>query len=814
MNEHNENPLVTIVIPAFNHESYVEDAVRSVMAQHYENWELLLIDDGSTDKTGEICDRFAEKDRIRVIHQENMGLSATLNRGLELSKGKYFGFLPSDDLFYPEKLVVQVDLLETHPELAGVGSFQTLVDGQGQPLQDKDMEEWFSYAPASRPDFLLKLLERNFVPAPSMLLKTDMVRKSGGFDTACRFMQDYDLWFRILKNHDMKIIPRPLIYYRWHGGNLTYRATEETEAERGRVFEKAARLLEVTDLYPELWDKFRPEVIALCRADIHQRLSVNPTPNFEEVHGIFDEKFTALWRQRKKLDIPQKVIKRVSPEYVAGTSKPPVIIEASTLDKGGLEQVVHDLAVGMTRRQIPVTVVCVREGGLTETRLREKGIRVEVLPLNDKERAYTKIIKDTGARIINSHYSNFGAGIALELSIPFVSTVHNIYAWLPRFAEGGLRETDPLVCHYIAVSQDVKDYLSERFGIRPGKISVIPNGLDVDSWQQRLGSTKTIKSDRRELGIRETDFLFITPAAINRIKGQDRIIKALHRVVGHCQGAKAILLGPELDSAFSAYLRRLVKDLDLEKHVLFRPYDQNPARWYRCANAFVLPSLIEGWSIAMLEAMYAGLPIIMTNVAGARMVLSEASVGIGVRSVFERIADLGEDFLERFTMLSNDPVVAELSDAMIEVCKNRHRWKEAGEQGKILVRDKYTLASQVQEYERLLFSILVDYCGRFTDYFSERLACTEKALEMSARTIEKVYEGQRQGYWLHTLNQQLAQAWEGIHRERKEQEQRLNELSGEVQRLRAELEAIYSSRGWKLIQSCRKIKGGAGKEGP
>ncbi len=179
MNTSITDPLVTIVIPAYNHEGYVKDAIKSVLAQVYKNWELLIIDDGSTDKTGQVCDQFAHHEGVQVIHQENMGLSATLNKALEMARGDYFGFLPSDDMFYPEKLLIQVDFLDTHRDLAGVGGLQTLVDAHGNPIEDKAMEEWFSYIPSSRPDFLLKLLERNFVPAPSMLLRTEIVRERG-----------------------------------------------------------------------------------------------------------------------------------------------------------------------------------------------------------------------------------------------------------------------------------------------------------------------------------------------------------------------------------------------------------------------------------------------------------------------------------------------------------------------------------------------------------------------------------------------------------------------------------------------------------
>ncbi len=798
-------PLVTIVIPAYNHERYVEDAITSVLNQYYENWELIVINDGSTDKTGQVCDKFATHKRIKVIHQENTGLSKVLNKALDMAKGRYFGFLPSDDMFYPEKLLIQVDYLESHPELAGVGSNQTLIDGNGKPLHIKEMEEWFSYIPTSRTDFLLKLLERNFVPAPSMLLKTDLLREVGGFDPQCRFMQDYDLWFRILKNHDMKILPKPLIYYRWHGHNLTYQATPETETERGLVFEKAARLLEITDLYPELWTELRPEVLALCRIDLHQRLSVNPTPNFEEVHGIFDEKFTALWRKRKKLDIPIQAIKKLVPAYLTDTGKPSVIIEITSLDKGGLEQVVHDLALGLSHKGVPVTVVCVREGGLIAKRLVEKGVRVEILPLNNKEDAYRHIISETKARIINAHYSTFGAKLAFEHAIPFVTTVHNIYAWLPEFEKGGIRDLDHLTCHYIAVSEDVREYLNKKFGIGISKISVIPNGLNISFWEAQYNK----KIENTFPGIQGGDYIFLTTAAISRLKGQDRIIRALSRMAHDCPHAKAVMVGPIVDYTFYTYLKNLVKELGIEERIIFHSFEENLVQWYRRADAFVLPSLFEGWSISMLEAMFAGLPLIMTNVAGAKTAIIEASSGILIDPPYKRLLDLGIDFLEKYTMSHNDGMVESLADAMKNFYLHRTKWEEAGRRGRQLVIEKYNLDVQINNYWNLFNKIIIDFSSKFVEFFNHRFKNLEKALEFSQRTLEKVYEGQRQGYWLNTLNHQLHEAWENINNERQQNINLLHEidkLNHEIEMLKTELDTIYNSRAWKLLQSGRKIK--------
>src|SRR5256885_11934472 len=124
-------PLVSIVIPAYNHAPYLPETIESVLRQTYQNWELLIIDDGSTDATPEIVQRYSDA-RIRPYRQENHGLSATVNRGIELAHGEYFAFLPSDDLYEPDKLAIQVPVLEENPAVGAVFFRQTVIDAEGK----------------------------------------------------------------------------------------------------------------------------------------------------------------------------------------------------------------------------------------------------------------------------------------------------------------------------------------------------------------------------------------------------------------------------------------------------------------------------------------------------------------------------------------------------------------------------------------------------------------------------------------------------------------------------------------------------------
>src|SRR4030042_3503317 len=117
-----KNPKISVVIPAYNHQKYVGEAIQSVLDQTFQDFELIIINDGSTDHTEAEILKFKDE-RIRYYSQENRGLSAPLNRGIELARGEYFNFLPSDDAFFPDKLEAQLRIFEKNPSLGLVFAY-------------------------------------------------------------------------------------------------------------------------------------------------------------------------------------------------------------------------------------------------------------------------------------------------------------------------------------------------------------------------------------------------------------------------------------------------------------------------------------------------------------------------------------------------------------------------------------------------------------------------------------------------------------------------------------------------------------------
>ena len=209
-----EQPKVTVILPTHNRAHLVGEAIQSVVSQTYSNWELIVIDDGSTDKTREAVEAFAQRDRrIRYVFQRNRGVSSVRAKGVELAQGKYVTFLDDDDAFYPEKLEIQVEFLEQHPTVELVYSYVDMVNGE------KDFLRTWPTRPAV--DFVGLIRECTIQPN-SLLVRKECFERLGSFRTDLRSCDDYDMWLRIAKIYPIEFLPAHVGTYRWHDGNLSF----------------------------------------------------------------------------------------------------------------------------------------------------------------------------------------------------------------------------------------------------------------------------------------------------------------------------------------------------------------------------------------------------------------------------------------------------------------------------------------------------------------------------------------------------------------------------------------------------------------
>ena len=186
-----DQPLVSVVIPTYNRAHFLEESVGSWLQQSYQNIEVIVIDDGSTDNTLEVLEQY--RGRIKVISQPNRGTAAAVNRGLELASGKYFVFFGDDDVALPQRAEVQVRFLENHPDVDFVYSAAVLFSGSPTRVL-----RWFPAAEVAEEEALRTEVLGNVFHGATITLKTDALRTIGGMDSSLVRAQDYDAWLRLL----------------------------------------------------------------------------------------------------------------------------------------------------------------------------------------------------------------------------------------------------------------------------------------------------------------------------------------------------------------------------------------------------------------------------------------------------------------------------------------------------------------------------------------------------------------------------------------------------------------------------------------
>jgi len=223
-------PNVSVVIPAYNAMNYLPETVESVLRQSFTDFEVLIIDDGSSDHIVQWASQIADH-RVRLISQENQGVSAARNTGITQAHGEYIAFLDADDLWELTKLEKQVRCLDNNPTVGLVHTWMLLVDEQGKST-GRVMKS------NGEGDIWKQLVERNIIACPSVIVRRCCFEAVGIFDINLRSNEDWDMWLRIASRYPFAVIKEPLAYYRQLPGSLS-KNCQVMEQAFHRVIEKA-----------------------------------------------------------------------------------------------------------------------------------------------------------------------------------------------------------------------------------------------------------------------------------------------------------------------------------------------------------------------------------------------------------------------------------------------------------------------------------------------------------------------------------------------------------------------------------------------
>jgi glycosyltransferase involved in cell wall biosynthesis len=259
-------PLVSVVIPVYNQERYIAEAVESVLGQTYPQVELVVVDDGSTDRTAGILAGYAP--RLVYIRQDNSGAAIALNRGIEAAKGEYVGWLSSDDVYMPTKVERQVEHFAAHPDVRLTYTDFNVIDATGRINRIVRCPYY-----EDRKLFIRQLILGNFINGSSVIACKEALIETGLFDPEMTYHADANMWLRMLKHYEFGHVGDVLLNYRWHAANASFNVAA---MKRHRYV-----------YYQKIWESFRPDDL-FNGAEDPQKAFQRFTGRALRANGLFD----------------------------------------------------------------------------------------------------------------------------------------------------------------------------------------------------------------------------------------------------------------------------------------------------------------------------------------------------------------------------------------------------------------------------------------------------------------------------------------------------------------------------------------------
>lgn len=246
-------PLVSVRIPSYNHEKYVRACIQSVMDQTFTDFEIVIVDDCSTDHSVEVIQSFDDP-RIKLeVLPRNSGMNVAVARCMQLSSGKYIANLSSDDLWAPAKLAEQVSYLEQNPDCAAVFTQVVIVGEDGQPLSDLAFPSPFDYENRSPDAWLRRFFYRgNCLCNPSVMIRREVYEKFGYQDKRMVSLSDFDLWVKLSLEYQLWVLDQKLTMFRVRNDGMNLSANNPGN-QRRQMFE----FKQILDHYLEIRDPER-----------------------------------------------------------------------------------------------------------------------------------------------------------------------------------------------------------------------------------------------------------------------------------------------------------------------------------------------------------------------------------------------------------------------------------------------------------------------------------------------------------------------------------------------------------------------------
>jgi len=671
-----KEPKISVVMSAYNSDIHIDKAIESILAQDFSDFEFIIIDDNSSDATFRILSDYKKKDdRIHIIKNEsNMGLAASLNKGIKIAKGQYIARQDADDISMRNRISRQLEFLEQNKDISMTGTFYEILGENGKllykirlPCLDAEIKEY--------------LKSVNCFCHGSVMFRRSALEKIGFYPEQYRCSQDYALWLKMSK--DYKLANMPEFLYKL---NLHEKATSvKNKNEQWKCIFRIKNdfgILKNSDIFS---DKFIiNEFLYYGRFFYKMRVKKLGINYF--IKGWFYKIFgVRIWLNEKKSLGICMVTGVFYPEISGGSLQCRTLIDSLKHDSRYsffILTTTRGTALSNDYKGIPVIRIYVGNMGF----LAQFYATIRLID------AFLKL--QSKVDIIHLHgFSNKTMLIILMAKIFKKKIIQKMTS---------LGDDDPVSIYkkklgllkkcffsradmYISVNPVMFDE-AIKSGISSNKLAMIPNGVDID----RFSPSKSLEEKtnlRKELNLPKDAVLILFVGFFSKDKGPDILFDAYKDIVSKFKGRdiRLLFIGPqdinyyEIKKDLMEKIKREIKICNMETKVIFIEKTLEIEKYYRASDVFVLPSLREGLPNALLEAMSTGLGCIASNLEGVADYLISNEEGL----VFKK-GDTNE-----------------LSQALVKLINDRRLIVDFGKNARLKIIRDFSINQIAEQYYKI-----------------------------------------------------------------------------------------------------------------
>jgi len=664
-----KNPKVTVIMSVYNGEKYLREAVDSVLRQTFKDFEFLIINDGSTDRTAEILQSYQDP-RIKIINNEkNIGLTKSLNNGLKLAKGEYIARMDADDISMSDRLEKQIAIIEKHDNLGMVACWIKIISGNNNYVRD-----WQADREKNSPEEIYyTLFFENCIAHSSVLFNKELVFKIGGYDESFQKSQDYELWSRLSKITKITKIKDVLVLRREHSVNTSFDLINRHRLNEERLFLKNINtfLSDKINSYTLLSIKYNNSTWRIGENNIFNMLNTLNKINREII------KNAPSFLERRKLkecgkDKRNKIIKNAFPsvleilkfvmrhvlltpryflEYIGffftfkrkcsrlkvSEGKKNILCIVFSMVVGGAEKVILNIAKGTDREKFSFhTVTSIPINNVWHDKfcpyfqnivIPTKRVASEYI----SNKYFYQIIKRLNIDTVLISNSLIGYKYLPQLKSEFkhIKTIDVLHAEESSGARPELEWTIPYLDRRICISESLREYMIEAYRISRieesyiERLRVIHNGIDLREYSPNVQMKGRFKS---RFGIPEDVRIISFVGRFSYEKNPLLFVDIARRIIERSPSYKLKFImagdGPQSDEVKNTINKYRIKDYFILTGMIDNVVEL-------LANTYILliVSKSEGIPFVILEAMAMKVPVISTNVGAVHEVIKDSING-------------------------------------------------------------------------------------------------------------------------------------------------------------------------------------------